>query len=63
MQTYGKENKGEEMIKLIWNEEEGEGGVVIDKEFVTAPRIVQLDALVDWMAELKEIYESMLEQP
>ena len=63
MQTYGKENKGEEMIKLIWNEEEGEGGVVIDKEFVTAPRIVQLDALVDWMAELKEIYESMLEKP
>jgi hypothetical protein len=63
MQTYGKENKGEEMIKLIWNEEEGEGGVVIDKEFVTAPRIVQLDALVDWMTELKEIYESMLEQP
>ena len=63
MQTYGKENKGEEMIKLIWNEEEGEGGVVINKEFVTAPRIVQLDALVDWMTELKEIYESMLEQP
>ena len=63
MQTYGKENKGEEMIKLIWNEEEGEGGVVIDKEFVTAHRIVQLDALVDWIAELKEIYESMLEKP
>jgi hypothetical protein len=50
------------MIKLIWNEEEGEGGVVIDKEFVTAPRIVQLDALVDWMEELKEIYASMLER-
>jgi hypothetical protein len=63
MQTNGEENKGEEMIKLIWNEEEGEGGVVIDKEFVTAPRIVQLDALVDWMAELKEIYESMLAKP
>ena len=63
MQTYGKENKGEEMIKLIWNEEEGEGGVMIDKEFVTAHRIVQLDALVDWIAELKEIYESMLEKP
>ena len=63
MQTNGEENKGEEMIKLIWNEEEGEGGVVIDKEFVTAHRIVQLDALVDWMAELKEIYESMLEKP
>jgi len=63
MQTNGEENKGEEMIKLIWNEEEGKGGVVIDKEFVTAPRIVQLDALVDWMTELKEIYESMLEKP
>jgi len=50
------------MIKLIWNEEEGEGGVVIDKEFVTAHRIVQLDALVDWMEELKEIYASMLER-
>jgi hypothetical protein len=24
---------------------------------------VQLDALVDWMAELKEIYESMLAKP
>jgi hypothetical protein len=51
------------MIKLIWSDEEGEGSVVIDKEFVTAPRIVQLDALVDWMEELKEIYNSMLEKP
>jgi hypothetical protein len=54
--------KGEEMIKLIWDEEIGEGSVKIDKEFVTAPRIVQLDALVDWMEELKEIYASMLER-
>jgi hypothetical protein len=50
------------MIKLIWDEEIGEGSVKIDKEFVTAPRIVQLDALVDWMEELKEIYASMLER-
>jgi len=51
------------MIELDWDEEIGEGSVKIDKEFVTAPRIVQLDALVDWMAELKEIYESMLAKP
>ena len=51
------------MINLVWDEEIGEGSVKIDKEFVTAPRIVQLDALVDWMAELKEIYESMLAKP
>lgn len=51
------------MIKLVWNEEIGEGSVKIDKEFVTAPRIVQLDALVDWMAELQEIYDAMVVIP
>lgn len=51
------------MIELVWNQETGEGSVKIDKEFVTAPRIVQLDALVDWMAELQEIYDAMVVIP
>lgn len=51
------------MIELVWNQEIGEGSVKIDKEFVTAPRIVQLDALVDWMAELQEIYDAMVVIP
>lgn len=51
------------MIELVWDDEAGEGSVKINKDFVTAHRIVQLDALVDWMAELKEIYESMVAKP
>jgi hypothetical protein len=51
------------MIELIWNDETGEGQVKISKEFLTAHRVVQLDALVDWMAELQEIYDAMVVIP
>ena len=46
------------MITLIWNGEEGK--LQISKEFVVADRMVQLDGLVDWMAELQDLYEFML---
>jgi hypothetical protein len=45
------------MIELVWNDEEGK--VLIKKEFLMEHRIVQLDALVDWIAELQTIYNSM----
>ena len=51
------------MIELIWNDEKGEGEVKITKEFIVAHRIVQLDALVDWIEELKEIYDAMVVIP
>jgi hypothetical protein len=51
------------MIELVWDDESGEGQVKITKEFLTAHRIVQLDALVDWIEELKEIYDAMVVIP
>lgn len=48
------------MIELKWNYQTGEGFLVIDKSFKDAEKIVKLDALVDWMAELQEVYESMV---
>jgi hypothetical protein len=45
------------MIELVWNDEEGQ--VLIKKEFLMEHRVVQLDALVDWIAELQTIYNSM----
>ena len=47
------------MIELVWNYEEGEGQVLIKKEFLMEHRVVQLDAMVDWIAELQTIYNSM----
>jgi hypothetical protein len=51
------------MIELTWDDESGEGIVHINKDFVVAHRVVQLDALTDWIAELQELYNSMLEKP
>jgi hypothetical protein len=51
------------MIELTWDAESGEGAVHINKDFVLAHRIVQLDALTDWIAELQELYNLMLEKP
>jgi hypothetical protein len=48
------------MIELVWNDEEGK--VLIKKDFLMEHRVVQLDALVDWMAELQTIYNSMVEK-
>ena len=46
------------MIELVWNDEEGQ--VLIKKDFLMEHRVVQLDALVDWIAELQTIYNSMV---
>lgn len=48
------------MIELVWNDKEGEGQVLIKKDFLMEHKVVQLDALVDWMAELQKIYNSMV---
>jgi hypothetical protein len=50
------------MIELIWNNEEGEGQVVIKKEFLMEHRVVQLDAMVDWISELQMIYNEMVKK-
>ena len=50
------------MIELVWNNEEGEGQVVIKKEFLTEHRVVQLDAMVDWISELQMIYNEMVKK-
>ena len=50
------------MIKLTWDAEKGEGEVKIEKEFLFAHRVVLLDALVDWLAELGAIYEEMTKE-
>ena len=50
------------MIKLTWDAEKGEGEVKIEKEFLFTHRMVQLDALVDWIAELSDIYQEMMKE-
>lgn len=50
------------MGKIVWSYEEGEGEVFLSENFVTADRVVQLDALVDWISSLQRIYEEMLKQ-
>lgn len=52
------------MIKMMtgaWSSEEGEGGVVFSENFLEAPRVVQLDFLIDMIHELTGYYEQMLE--
>jgi hypothetical protein len=46
------------MIELIWDGEEGK--LQITKEFVIAHKMIKLDALVDWIADLKELYDGIL---
>ena len=48
------------MIELAWDHETGEGSVKFSKDFVISHRIVQLDALQDWIFELTDLYETML---
>jgi len=48
------------MIELDWDHETGEGSLKINKQFVISHRIVQLDALQDWIFELTDLYETML---
>jgi membrane glycosyltransferase len=53
-----------EMIEMMigtWSGEEDEGGVVFSEDFLEAPRVVQLDFLIDMIHELNGYYEKMLE--
>jgi hypothetical protein len=47
-------------MELEWDNESGEGKVKITKEFVISHRIVQLDALQDWIYELTDLYDTLL---
>ena len=48
------------MMELTWDPDTGQGEVKINKDFVISHRIVQLDALQDWIFELQDIYNTML---
>jgi hypothetical protein len=53
-----------EMIEMMtgeWSDDEGEGGVVFSENFLEAPRVVQLDFLIDMIHELNGYYKQMLE--
>jgi hypothetical protein len=50
-----------EMMTGFWSDNEGEGGVVFSENFLEAPRVVQLDFLIDMIHELNGYYEKMLE--
>ena len=50
------------MATLRWSDFAGEGNVKFSNEFETADRITKLDALVDWIAALKEEYERMISE-
>ena len=48
------------MINLKWDTREGEGVVVIKPEFNEAYRLLQLDALQDWIHDLQKLYDQIL---
>jgi len=50
-----------EMMTGMWSGNEEEGGVVFSEDFLEAPRVVQLDFLIDMIHELTGDYEQMLE--
>jgi hypothetical protein len=50
---------GEDMSRLIWDSDIGEGHVAFDQEFFNMDRTSQLDALIDWKYYLEQIYECM----
>jgi hypothetical protein len=49
------------MIYLKWDTVKEEGVVVIKSEFDDAYRILQLDALKDWIYDLQDLYNTILE--
>jgi hypothetical protein len=46
------------MLDLVWNGDAGE--VKINKHFLVADRMVQLDGLQDWIYELQDLYNFMV---
>lgn len=48
------------MASLVWSYAKGEGFLRLNTEFYEAHRVVQLDTLVDWQAELREVYDALL---
>jgi len=49
------------LVSLGWSWKTEEGTVNLSKEFKTADSILQIDALDDWIAELTELREVLLE--
>lgn len=50
----------EMMGALVWDSKNGEGGVFLSPEFFENNRVVQLDAIVDWIGCLQSTYDEML---
>ena len=48
------------VVNLKWDTREGEGVVVIKPDFNDAYRILQLDALQDWIHDLQKLYDQIL---
>ena len=51
------------MIILDWDDDKGEGIVVIDNEFQEEHFVLKLDALSDWIFVLQAEYDKILSNP
>jgi hypothetical protein len=49
------------MVNLKWDTIKEEGVVFTNPEFDNTYRILQLDALQDWIYDLQKLYDSLLE--
>ena len=50
------------IIEVVYDEEIGEAKTSYTKEFISMPRIIQLDCLADARAEIESLYESMFKK-
>ena len=51
------------IISGSWDPDSGEGTIWIRADFFSQDRIVQLDALQDWIADLTNTYDQLLSHP
>lgn len=51
------------LINLVWNSQSEEGEIKLSKDFNDCDRVLQLDALSDWIVELQGLYNKILENP
>ena len=51
------------IISGSWDPDAGEGAIWIRADFFAHDRIVQLDALQDWIADLTNTYDQLLSHP
>lgn len=49
------------LVSLSWSVTKEEGTVSLSKDFKTADPILQIDALGDWIGELTELREVLLQ--